>query len=73
MKKTLGLDDIAGMEELEKELVKDEDFSAGVTAQQQNYKSNRSLKSIWKNWVPGNELPWSVKARLKSQLRLQNL
>lgn len=35
MKKTLGFDDIAGMEELEKELARDEDFSAGVTAQQQ--------------------------------------
>lgn len=44
MKKTLGLDDIAGMEELEKELARDEDLSAGVTAQQQKLQQSQQAQ-----------------------------
>ena len=66
MKKTLGLDDIAGMEELEKELVRDEDFSAGVTAQQQQLQ--QQLPQVDLEKLSARErIAMKRKAKLKSQ------
>lgn len=67
MKKTLGLDDIAGMEELEKELVKDEDFSAGVTAQQQKLQVQQEPQVDLEKLSARERIAMKRKARLKSQ------
>ena len=71
MKKTLGLDDIAGMEELEKELVRDEDFSAGVTAQQQqqqNSQQSQQPQIDLEKLSARERIAMKRKARLKPQV-----
>lgn len=70
MKKTLGFDDIAGMEELEKELARDEDFSAGVTAQQQKLQQSQKTQEPQidlEKMSARERIAMKRKARLKPQ------